>query len=122
MGYPCALGMATPLALIRGGGIAAEKGILLRSGAAFQVLPKIDTIALDKTGTVTRGKPTVIKVLTHEKESEEGVLYMAACVELSSEHPLARAIIDFCKKRCYTIPDPNIVKSFDAIPGMGVKA
>ncbi|MBI3960139.1 MAG: cation-translocating P-type ATPase, partial [Chloroflexi bacterium] len=92
MGYPCALGMATPLAMIRGGGEAAQRGILMRSGAAFQVLRQIDTILLDKTGTLTVGKPQVVEVLLAGAERETELLRLAASVELFSEHPLAQAV------------------------------
>ncbi len=106
MGYPCALGMATPLAMIRGGGMAAEKGILMRSGEAFQVFGQVERVLLDKTGTITAGKPSVASVVPTEVAStlwdsnadesdsiEAAVLALAASVEQSSEHPLARAVV-----------------------------
>jgi len=83
--------MATPLALIRGGGKAANRGILMRSGDAFQIFPDVDHIVLDKTGTITVGEPAVSEVVAlHGAES--GVLATAASAEAFSEHPLADAI------------------------------
>ena len=93
MGYPCALGMATPLALIRGGGIAATRGILIRSGEAFQVLKDITHVVLDKTGTLTEGKPKLVDVVALNDMSRERALVLAAAAEEQSEHPLARAIV-----------------------------
>jgi len=95
MGYPCALGMATPLAMIRGGGIAADKGILMRSGEAFQVFGEVDTALLDKTGTITVGKPSVVRIATRGEGGigEDDLLALAAAAELSSEHPLGRAVV-----------------------------
>ncbi|MBI3091245.1 MAG: cation-translocating P-type ATPase, partial [Candidatus Tectomicrobia bacterium] len=87
MGYPCALGMATPLAMIRGGGLAARRGILMRSGEAFQVLKEVRKVVLDKTGTITRGKPEVVEVAPAEPYQEGQVLALAAAAESSSEHP-----------------------------------
>ena len=87
LGYPCALGMATPLALIRGGGEAAKRGVLMRSGDAFQVLPDVETIVLDKTGTITKGEPAVDTVVALGDRSEDEVLRAAASAEAFSEHP-----------------------------------
>jgi len=72
MGYPCALGMSTPLAMIRGGGEAAKRGILMRSGDAFQVLKDVRWVVLDKTGTITRGKPSVAEVAVRDEEPADG--------------------------------------------------
>jgi cation transport ATPase len=93
MGYPCALGMATPLALIRGGGMAAERGILIRSGEAFQILKDITHVVFDKTGTITEGKPRVFAVDPLEGWSRTELLRVAASAEAPSEHPLARAVV-----------------------------
>jgi heavy metal translocating P-type ATPase len=119
MGYPCALGMATPLAMIRGGGMAAECGILMRSGEAFQVLKDIENVILDKTGTITQGKPAVVGVVTLGKQSEADVLRLAAAVEHASEHPLGRAIVTKAEEHHLDLP---LVKDFRAIPGKGVMA
>ena len=94
MGYPCALGMATPLALIRGGGMAAERGILIRSGEAFQVLKDITHVVLDKTGTITEGKPRLVAVEPLNGFEPTELLRLAAGAEALSEHPLARAVVD----------------------------
>jgi len=93
MGYPCALGMATPLAMMRGGGMAAERGILMRSGEAFQVFGEISHVLLDKTGTITAGKPSVVAVVAAPGCHQGDVMASAAAAEQPSEHPLARAIV-----------------------------
>ncbi|MEE9124288.1 MAG: HAD-IC family P-type ATPase, partial [candidate division NC10 bacterium] len=94
MGYPCALGMATPLAMIRGGGMAAQKGILMRSGEAFQVFKDVRKVVLDKTGTLTRGRPHVVETVPTGSFQKEDVLALAAAAENRSEHPLARAVVE----------------------------
>ena len=119
MGYPCALGMATPLAMIRGGGMAAEKGILFRSSEAFHIFKDIDMIVLDKTGTITRGEPSVTEIHPLNDSSVFEVLTLAASVENLSEHPLAEAIVKRAKEEKI---EPGQVSSFEAIPGKGVKA
>jgi len=118
LGYPCALGMATPLALIRGRRQAANRGILMRSGDAFQIFPDVDHIVLDKTGTITVGEPAVSEVVAlHGAES--GVLATAASAEAFSEHPLADAILDHADDRGVAYTDPE---SFDSVTGKGVRA
>jgi heavy metal translocating P-type ATPase len=119
LGYPCALGMATPLALIRGGGEAAKNGILMRSGDAFQVLPDVNHIVLDKTGTITVGEPTVDTVVAVNDHDESDVLRQAASAEAFSEHPLADAILAYANQRDIDFPDPD---AFDSITGKGVRA
>jgi len=119
MGYPCALGMATPLAMIRGGGMAAEKGILMRSGEAFQVFGKVRRVLLDKTGTVTEGRPTVSALVPVEGVAPDELLRLAAAAELSSEHPLGRAIVAQAEKRNLEVPD---VEDFQSHTGRGVEA
>jgi Cu+-exporting ATPase len=119
MGYPCALGMATPLAIVRGSGEAAQKGILMRSGEAFHVFKDVDTLLLDKTGTLTRGEPEVTEVISLTGTSNDELLGLAAATETPSEHPLARAIVTAARKREVTIPD---AREFDASPGKGVAA
>ena len=118
LGYPCAFGMATPLALIRGGGEAARRGILLRSGDAFQIFPDIDTIVLDKTGTITVGEPTVKTVVAVEGD-ERAVLSTAASAEAFSGHPLADAILDYAGEEGVEYVDPQ---EFDSVTGNGVRA
>ncbi|MFQ5962205.1 MAG: heavy metal translocating P-type ATPase, partial [Candidatus Methylomirabilales bacterium] len=117
MGYPCALGMATPLAMIRGGGMAAQQGILMRSGEAFQVFKDVKKVVLDKTGTITKGKPRVVEVVRTGHETESNVLMLAAAAESPSEHPLARAIVEAA--------DGHVslgARDFEAIPGRGIRA
>lgn len=118
LGYPCALGMATPLALIRGGGMAANRGILMRSGDAFQIFPDITTIVLDKTGTITRGEPSVDTVVAFD-DTETEVLATAASAEAFSEHPLADAILDYAHDQNVAFPDPD---EFESVTGKGVRA
>ena len=119
MGYPCALGMATPLAMIRGGGMAAEKGILIRSAAAFQVMKDLRKVVLDKTGTITRGEPGVTDVVALGGAAEEEVLRIAAAAEKHSEHPLAGAVVEHAEKKGIALPG---VRRFKAYPGLGVRA
>jgi Cu+-exporting ATPase len=119
MGYPCALGMAMPLALIRGGGMAAERGILMRSAEAFQVLKDVKKVVLDKTGTITRGKPAVAEVVSLTGHGKDEVLRLAAAAEASSEHPLARAVVEFAEARHALIPQAT---EFQALPGKGITA
>jgi heavy metal translocating P-type ATPase len=119
LGYPCALGMATPLALIRGGGQAAKHGILMRSGDAFQIFPDVGTIVLDKTGTITVGEPAVNTVVALDEHVESEVLRTAASAEVFSEHPLADAVLDHADAQDVDVPDPE---TFDSITGKGVEA
>lgn len=116
---PCALGLAAPTAIMVGTGKAAENGILVRGGDALEMVRKIDTVVLDKTGTITRGKPEVtsIKVLGDRDESD--VLATAAAAESQSEHPLAQAIVEAAKARDIDIPTPS---RFDSVTGKGILA
>ncbi len=119
MGYPCALGMATPLALIRGGGMAAERGILMRSGEAFQILKDITHIVLDKTGTITEGAPRLVAVEAVGGRDRRMLLRLAAGAEAASEHPLARAIVAAAEAEALAIPAS---RDFLATGGQGVEA
>lgn len=119
MGYPCALGMATPLAMIRGGGMAAERGILMRAGEAFQVLKDVRKVVLDKTGTLTLGKPAVREVIAIEGGDERALLRLAASAERVSEHPLAGAIVAAAEARGVALAS---AQDFAALPGQGVAA
>ena len=118
MGYPCAVGISAPLSIVRGAGEAAERGVLMRTGEAFQGFRLVETIVLDKTGTITEGKPAVreIEVLAG---SEDELLALAAAAEVSSEHPLAQAVVTAAFERGAVPPD---VESFEAFPGRGVVA
>jgi len=116
---PCALGLATPISIMVGVGKAAEFGILIRNGDALQQTGKLTTIVLDKTGTVTEGKPSVVEFFPAEEFGEQEVLTYALSVESSSEHPLAQAIVDYAKGRGMK---KKLVSAFRAIPGMGIEA
>ncbi|HZU06641.1 MAG TPA: cation-translocating P-type ATPase [Chloroflexota bacterium] len=118
MGYPCALGMATPLAIVRGSGEAARRGILMRSGEAFHVFKDVRTIAWDKTGTLTEGKPALVAV--HALDGDPaGLLRWAASAEYPSEHPLARALVAAAQRADLPLRPPS---AFEARPGRGVSA
>jgi len=116
---PCALGMATPMSLTTGVGLGALNGILIRSGESLQAAKGLQTIILDKTGTITKGKPELTDVVTTGGFKEEEVLRLAAGVEKSSEHPLAAAIVDGAQGRGLTLKDAD---TFTAIPGHGIEA
>jgi P-type Cu+ transporter len=116
---PCALGMATPMSLTTGIGLGAQNGILIRSGDALQTAQKLNTVILDKTGTITHGKPVLTDVLLVSNQNEDSVLQLAASVEKSSEHPLALAVVEGAQARGLALSD---VEQFDAIPGHGVSA
>jgi len=116
---PCALGLATPMSLMVGVGKAAEKGILIRNGEALQQAQGLNAVVLDKTGTITLGKPSLTDVVTAGGFSEEELVRLAASVERSSEHPLAQAIVEGAQIRGYDVVDPE---EFEAVPGYGVAA
>lgn len=118
MGYPCALGMATPLAIIRAGGEAAARGILMRSGEAFHVLRNVQTIVFDKTGTLTEGNLSLVDILVPNGDAGR-VLRLAASAEWLSEHPLAKAIVNEAQARQLELIKPT---RFEARPGRGVSA
>jgi len=115
---PCALGIATPAALMVGVGRGAEAGILIRSGEYLERAQKLTTVVFDKTGTLTKGEPSVTDILGFS-ESEEKVLLYAAIAEKGSEHPLGEAILKAAKMKGLDIPD---IDTFEAVPGHGVKA
>jgi len=116
---PCALGMATPMSLTTGIGLGAQNGILIRSGDALQAAEKLNAIILDKTGTITIGKPSLTDIVLASHQKEDDVLRLAASVEKSSEHPLALAIVEGAQARGLKLSD---VQTFEAIPGHGVSA
>ncbi len=118
MGYPCAVGISAPLSIVRGAGEAAERGVLMRTGEAFQSLRRVRRVVFDKTGTLTEGRPGLREVLPIDA-SEEELLALAAAAESSSEHPLARAVVEEAFQR--GIP-PGEVEGFEAVAGRGVKA
>ena len=116
---PCALGMATPMSLTTGIGLGALNGILIRGGEALQTAQKLQTIILDKTGTITHGKPVLTDVVVAGGVKEEELLRLAGGVEKSSEHPLAAAIVEGARGRGLELPD---AEGFNAIPGHGIEA
>jgi P-type Cu+ transporter len=118
MGYPCAVGISAPLSIVRGAGEAAERGILMRTGEAFQGYRLVTKIVLDKTGTLTEGRPSLREIVTAGAEESE-LLAVAAAAESASEHPLARAIVETAFARGITPPE---VDGFEAVPGRGVLA
>jgi len=116
---PCALGLATPVAIMVSTGRAAEQGILIKSAAALETLHKVDTVILDKTGTITSGHPSVTDILPMNGMTETQLLAEAAAVESGSEHPLAEAVVEGAKVKGVV---PLAVNSFEAITGRGVRA
>jgi len=118
---PCALGLATPTAIMAGTGKGAEKGILFKSSEALETATKLNTIVLDKTGTITMGKPAVVDVIPVKPqcETEDDLLKLAASVEKGSEHPLGKAIVNEAKTRQIELFEP---KDFKASGGSGVQA
>ncbi len=116
---PCALGLATPTAIMVGTGKGAENGILIRSAEALEKAHKINTVLLDKTGTLTQGKPQVTDILAAGSYTEEEILLLAASAERQSEHPLAEAIVQAASSQKLKLQS---VTHFKAIPGKGVEA
>ncbi len=118
MGYPCAVGISAPLSIVRGAGEAAERGVLMRTGEAFQALRKVTTVIFDKTGTLTEGKPTLHEIVPHGV-TEETLIALAAAIESASEHPLAQAVVQSAFERGLDLPD---IEGFEAVAGKGVVA
>ncbi len=114
---PCALGLATPMSVMVGIGRGAKAGILIRNAEAIEVMEKVTTVVVDKTGTLTEGKPRLTEVIAADGTSETDLLLAAASIEQNSEHPLAAAIINGAKQRGIT---PQAVTDFDSITGGGV--
>ena len=116
---PCAMGLATPTSIMVGTGRAAEMGVLFRRGDALQTLRDADVIAVDKTGTLTLGKPTLVHFTTTEGFDQDEVLRLVASLESRSEHPIAEAIVEAAKHGGLTLAD---AAGFEATPGFGVAA
>ena len=114
---PCALGLATPTAIMVGTGKGAENGVLIKGGEALEITHKIDTIVFDKTGTITEGKPVVTDILTKNKEKDV-LLSLAASAEKGSEHPLGEAIVRAALEKKLEL---KILNNFNAIPGHGIE-
>lgn len=115
---PCALGLATPVAIMVGTGKGAENGILIKSGQALETAHSIDTVVMDKTGTITEGKPKVTDVKAFGME-EDRLITIAAAMETGSEHPLAEAVCEYAKEKKIT---PVELQRFEAVFGQGIKA
>ncbi|MGN8225646.1 heavy metal translocating P-type ATPase [Gracilimonas sp. BCB1] len=116
---PCALGLATPTALMVGSGLGAENGILIRKGEAIQRMKDVNAIVLDKTGTITKGKPTVTDVIPFGGTEKADLLKWAASIENNSEHPLARAVVNHASDQEI---NPQEVSGFESVTGKGVYA
>ena len=116
---PCAMGLATPTAIMVGTGRGAELGVLVRNATALELLQKVSIVVFDKTGTLTAGRPTVTDVIPVPGVSPDEVLALAAGVEQASEHPLGEAIVSHAKARGLAMP---VVSGFSAVPGHGVEA
>lgn len=114
---PCALGLATPMSIMVGMGRGAEAGILIKNAEALEKLEKVKTIVVDKTGTLTEGKPKLTRVISNEHGKENEILRLAAALEQSSEHPLAASIVQGAKERSISLPK---VENFQSITGGGV--
>ena len=114
---PCALGLATPTAIMVGTGKGAENGVLIKGGEALEITHKIDTIVFDKTGTITEGKPVVTDIVTKEKNKNE-LLSLAASAEKGSEHPLGEAIVRGAEEKNIELKQ---LESFNSIPGHGIQ-
>ncbi|MDQ3651884.1 MAG: heavy metal translocating P-type ATPase [Acidobacteriota bacterium] len=115
---PCALGLATPISLMVGVGKAAENGVLIRNGEALETASRLTTIVLDKTGTITKGKPELTDVLPIGNFTEDDLLRLAAIADKRSEHPLSEAIVAGARTRGIEVGEP---KGFNAVPGHGVE-
>ncbi len=115
---PCALGLATPISIMVASGRGAESGVLFREAAAIETLSKVETLILDKTGTITEGKPRLTDVVAAEGHEDSEVLGLAAALESSSEHPLAQSVLAGAKEREITI---SKVSDFESVTGQGVR-
>lgn len=116
---PCALGLATPTAIMVGTGKGAEMGILIKGGEALETAHKVGAVVLDKTGTITEGRPVLSDIRTYGGLKEEEALLLCASAERGSEHPVARAIIEYAKDKGIPLSEPE---SFQAFPGRGIQA
>jgi Cu+-exporting ATPase len=116
---PCALGLATPTAIMVGTGKGAELGVLIKGGEALETTHSIDAVVLDKTGTITQGKPELTDIIRYTQDDEASVLLLTASAERGSEHPIARAIVSAAQMRDLPLDEPE---QFRAIPGRGIEA
>ena len=114
---PCALGLATPVAIMVGNGVGAKNGILFKTAVSLEEAGKVDIVALDKTGTITTGQPKVTDILPVDGISEQELLETAFSLEKKSEHPLAKAIVEYGEEKNFTV---SVVDNFKAVPGNGL--
>jgi Cu+-exporting ATPase len=114
---PCALGLATPMSIMVGTGRGAQAGVLIKNAESLELMEKIDVLVIDKTGTLTEGRPKLTSVLTTGEFSEDGLLFLVASLEKGSEHPLATAIVEGAESREITLSD---AKDFESFTGKGV--
>src|SRR5204863_297221 len=115
---PCALGLATPMSIMVGIGRGAGEGLLIKGAAVLETLEKVDTVVVDKTGTLTEGRPKLTECVAAAGFSEQDVLRPAAAVERQSEHPLARAVVDGARERQVDLPE---VTDFESVTGGGIR-
>jgi P-type Cu+ transporter len=115
---PCALGLATPISITTAAGRGAQAGVLIKDAEALERMALVDTVIVDKTGTLTEGKPKLTDVVAEEGHDENEVLSLAAALERGSEHPLAEAIIEGARIRGL---EPGRADEFDAVTGKGVR-
>lgn len=116
---PCALGLATPTSIMAGSGRSAEYGILFKGGEHLEATHRLDTVILDKTGTVTNGKPVLTDIIVADGFHEEEILRLVGAAEKNSEHPLAEAIVEGIREKKIDIPSSE---TFEAIPGFGIES
>ena len=114
---PCALGLATPVAIMVGNGVGAKHGILFKTAVSLEEAGKVDIVALDKTGTITNGQPKVTDILPVDGISEQELLETAFSLEKKSEHPLAKAIVEYGEEKNFTV---SVIDNFKAVPGNGL--
>ncbi|MDQ6955045.1 MAG: heavy metal translocating P-type ATPase [Mariprofundaceae bacterium] len=119
---PCALGLATPISIMVGTGRGATAGVLIKNAESLEIMEKVNTVVVDKTGTLTEGKPTLSTVITTHNDDEDEVLRLAASMERASEHPLAAAIIAGAEQRQLQLKDSEAVEDFIAMTGKGLQA
>lgn len=117
---PCALGLATPMSIMVGVGRGAQNGVLIKNAEALEILEKVDTLVIDKTGTLTEGKPRLVTLIPAPGQDEKSLLFYAASLEKSSEHPLASAILSEARAR--GIPSAARIEGFLSVTGQGVEA
>ena len=115
---PCALGLATPVAIMVGSGKGAKNGVMFKTAVSLEETGKVEIVALDKTGTITRGEPKVTDVIPEHETGRERLLQIAYALEKKSEHPLAKAVLDYVKEQ--NLSDAIEISEFQAVPGNGL--